>query len=229
MLSADLVATVRYRNAPIDCPLLLQVSEPRRLAMTIGDGLWLQFIDLRAALAARSYARADSIVLEVADDLPGNAGRWRLDTGVAIPHSGGSADARYGSGRGGHPGVCRGAAAAGSRHASTPGGLSRQAPRKGLVPFGRAVARLKFPARTAARLADGLFATPRSPWLPGWLRGGGAATPRCGSGWERPRGWAAGGGDRIGGIKGPGGASGSDSLAPGKPVALVSFPLAPPG
>ena len=39
--------------------------------MTVGDGLWLQFIDLRAALAARSYARADSIVLEVADSLPG--------------------------------------------------------------------------------------------------------------------------------------------------------------
>ncbi len=48
-----------------------------------GDGLWLRLVDLPAALAARCYASADSLVLEVTDDFcPWNAGRWRLETGV---------------------------------------------------------------------------------------------------------------------------------------------------
>ena len=147
LLSADLVATVRYRNAPVDCPLLLQVSEPRQLAMTIGDSLWLQFIDLQAALAARSYAQADSIVLEVSDDLPGNAGRWRLDTGgdrVSIEKTDRPAEL---------------ALAARDLATLYLGGFSGS----DLV---RATRARELVAGAAAKL-DGLFATPREPWLPG--------------------------------------------------------------
>jgi predicted acetyltransferase len=147
VLSADLISTVRYRNAPIDCPLLLQVSDPRRLAMTIGDGLWLQFIDLRAALAARSYARADSIVLEVADVMPANAGRWRLDTGgdrVSIERTDEPADLAL---------AARDVATLylGAFNGSD---LVRATRAREIAPG--AVARL-----------DGLFATSRDPWLPG--------------------------------------------------------------
>jgi predicted acetyltransferase len=147
LLSADLVATVRYRNAPIDCPLLLQVSEPRRLAMTIGDGLWLQFIDLQAALAARSYARGESIALEIADDMAANAGRWRLDTGgdrVTIERTDDTAEM---------------ALAARDLATLYLGAFSGS----DLVRANRAVELIP---GAAARL-DGLFATPRDPWLPG--------------------------------------------------------------
>ncbi len=147
LLSADLVTTVRYRNAPIDCPLLLQVSEPRQLAMTIGDGLWLQFIDLQAALAARSYARADSLVLEVTDDLPGNAGRWRLDTGgdrVSIKKTDEPAE------------IALAARDLATLYLGAFGGTD-------LV---RATRARELAAGAAAKL-DGLFVTPRDPWLPG--------------------------------------------------------------
>lgn len=147
VFSADLVTTVRYRNAPIDCPLLLQVSEPRRLALTIGDGLWLQFIDLQAALAARSYARADSIVLEVADELPGNAGRWRLDTGedqVSIERTDEPAE------------IALAARDLATLYLGAFSGsdLVRATRAREIVPG-------------AAAKLDGLFATPRDPWLPG--------------------------------------------------------------
>jgi predicted acetyltransferase len=147
VLSADLISTVRYRNAPIDCPLLLQAAEPRRLAMTVGDGIWLQFIDLPQALAARSYARADSIVLEVADELPANAGRWRLDTGgdrVSIERTDDPADLTL---------AARDLATLylGAFNGSD---LVRATRAREITPG-------------AAATLDGLFATSRDPWLPG--------------------------------------------------------------
>lgn len=59
--------------------LYLTVVDPRRLHMTVGDGLWLRFVDLDRALAARSFAGGDGVVLDVTDELlPHNAGRWRI-------------------------------------------------------------------------------------------------------------------------------------------------------
>ena len=55
--------------------------EPRRLGLTVTDGLWLRILDLPAALEARGYVggRA-SLVLDVADEMfEANAGRWELD------------------------------------------------------------------------------------------------------------------------------------------------------
>ena len=66
---------------------MLQLTEPRRLGMTVRDGMWLRLIDLPAALEARSYVAAGSLTIEVTDEFcPWNAGRWRLDataTGAA--------------------------------------------------------------------------------------------------------------------------------------------------
>ena len=64
----------------MDHPLLLLLAHPRRLGLTLGDGLWLRLVELPAALAARSYAAEGSLVLEVRDAFcPWNAGRWRLE------------------------------------------------------------------------------------------------------------------------------------------------------
>ena len=57
-------------------PLFLQLQDPRRLGLTVGDGLWVRLVDLPAALAARSYAGPGELTLEVADTfMPANAGR----------------------------------------------------------------------------------------------------------------------------------------------------------
>jgi predicted acetyltransferase len=147
VLAFDLISTVRYRNAPVDCPLLLQVSDPRRLAMTIGDGLWLQFMDVGTALLARSYAGSDSIVLDLSDDLPGNAGRWRLDTG---------GDRVRAEKTEAPPDVALAARDLASLYLGAFNGsdLVRATRAREIVPG------------AAARL-DAMFATPRDPWLPG--------------------------------------------------------------
>jgi predicted acetyltransferase len=51
--------------------------------MSLRDGLWLRLVDVGAALAARAYATADSVVIEVADEFcPWNRGRWRVKAGA---------------------------------------------------------------------------------------------------------------------------------------------------
>jgi predicted acetyltransferase len=64
---------------PLDHPLFLLLAEPRRMRFRVSDGIWLRLVDIPAALAARTYATAGEIVLEVADAFcPWNAGRWRV-------------------------------------------------------------------------------------------------------------------------------------------------------
>jgi predicted acetyltransferase len=60
--------------------LYLGVEDPRRLRVKLSDGLWLRFVDLAAALRARSWGADDSLVLEVRDAFcPWNDGRYRTD------------------------------------------------------------------------------------------------------------------------------------------------------
>ncbi len=69
---------------PVDHPLFLLLAEPRRMKFVLNDGVWVRLLDLEAALAARSYAGADEVVLEVVDELcPWNEGRWRVGPGGA--------------------------------------------------------------------------------------------------------------------------------------------------
>jgi predicted acetyltransferase len=80
LLSIDLLARVKVDRAPVPGPLFLALTEPRRLGLTVSDGLWLRFVDMPAALRERSYARAGSLTFELTDEfVPSNAGRWRLD------------------------------------------------------------------------------------------------------------------------------------------------------
>ncbi len=77
----DLVATVRSVLGRPDHPLLLMLTEPRRLKLTLADALWLRILDVPGALTARGYAASDRLVLELTDVfLPDQAGRWTLDT-----------------------------------------------------------------------------------------------------------------------------------------------------
>jgi predicted acetyltransferase len=82
LLGVDLVTHVRATRGPVPHPLQLLLAEPRRLGFTVGDAIWLRVVDLPAALAARTYGRAGTLVLDVRDSFcPWNAGRWRLVVG----------------------------------------------------------------------------------------------------------------------------------------------------
>jgi predicted acetyltransferase len=79
VFSIDLVGTVSARLLPADHPLLLAVTEPRRLQFRLSDGLWVRLVDVAAALGARRYRGSGSVVLEIDDAFcPWNSGRWRL-------------------------------------------------------------------------------------------------------------------------------------------------------
>lgn len=79
VFGVDLMHRIRARVGPIDHPLLLMVSEPRRLGMRIVDGLWLRVVDVVAALEARTYEGSGQLVLEVHDSFMAElGGRWQL-------------------------------------------------------------------------------------------------------------------------------------------------------
>lgn len=76
----DLIGTVRGWRGPVPHPLQLMITEPRRLGVTLSDGMWLRIIDLPAALRARSYNGPGSLAIDVTDEFcPSNAGRWQFD------------------------------------------------------------------------------------------------------------------------------------------------------
>jgi predicted acetyltransferase len=86
LLGIDLMATVEAWNLAPDDPILLSVLEPRRLGMTLGDGLWLRVVDTAAALAQRRYAADGRLVFDLADEFcPWNAGRWSLTVEGGMP------------------------------------------------------------------------------------------------------------------------------------------------
>ena len=75
LFGVDLVARVKSR---VDPAFLLMTVDPRRLHISIAEGVWLRIVDLEAALGARSF-REGAVVLEIEDDvLPHNAGRWAV-------------------------------------------------------------------------------------------------------------------------------------------------------
>ncbi|UYN84625.1 MAG: GNAT family N-acetyltransferase [Microcella sp.] len=94
VLDQDLVSTVKASMRPVDEPLPWLVSNPRAVQTTARhDHLWLRILDVPAAVTARRYAAADSVVLRVADDLGFAAGTWLLSTdseGRATVTAGGS-------------------------------------------------------------------------------------------------------------------------------------------
>ncbi|WP_461027108.1 GNAT family N-acetyltransferase, partial [Streptomyces sparsus] len=83
----DLTSSVVARNRPEDDAWLHQVSDVRRCAVRLRDGLHLRPVEVGPALAARTYRTPVDVVLAVEDDFcPWNTGRWRLsgDDGGAV-------------------------------------------------------------------------------------------------------------------------------------------------
>jgi predicted acetyltransferase len=79
LLDIDWMARVRASLLPLDHPLLLLLAEPRRLGFSLRDGVWVRLLDVKTALAARSYQARGSVVVEVTDEFcPWNAGCWKV-------------------------------------------------------------------------------------------------------------------------------------------------------
>ena len=75
----DLVRTIVAWSQPVPPPLFLQLEDPRKLGLTVGDGLWVRFVDIAAALEARTYTGPGELTLDVTDAfMPANAGLWTL-------------------------------------------------------------------------------------------------------------------------------------------------------
>jgi predicted acetyltransferase len=71
VLGTDLCQTVSCGRGRVDEPLRWLLADPRRfLVRELSDFLWLRLLDVPRALAARRYAAADRLVLEVVDTFP---------------------------------------------------------------------------------------------------------------------------------------------------------------
>jgi predicted acetyltransferase len=83
LFGIDLTVRVDSRLDP-GSPLPLMVDDARSLNLRLSEGLWLRLVDVGAALAGRSYASDETVVLEVSDAFcPWNAGRWGVGADVA--------------------------------------------------------------------------------------------------------------------------------------------------
>ena len=67
LLDIDWMASIEAELLPLDHPLLLLAAEPGRLRFRVGDGIFVRLVDVGAALAARSYATDDDLVIGVVD------------------------------------------------------------------------------------------------------------------------------------------------------------------
>ncbi len=79
MVDFDLMgATQVDKIAPGD-PLVHLLKEPRGAKAAHYDNLWLRILDLKGALEGRGWSADCDVVIDVADEqLPANAGRWRI-------------------------------------------------------------------------------------------------------------------------------------------------------
>jgi predicted acetyltransferase len=83
LLGLDLTRTVECWIAAPDMPFADLVQGPQRTRVDLGQNLWVRLVDVPVALAARTYAAALDVVLEVDDAFcPWNAGRFRLAAGA---------------------------------------------------------------------------------------------------------------------------------------------------
>jgi predicted acetyltransferase len=84
LLGVDWVDRITAHRLPRDHPLPLLVDRFDRLRLSVRSALWLRLLDVRAALAGRSYATAGRVTVEVAADplFPDNVGAWTIEDGA---------------------------------------------------------------------------------------------------------------------------------------------------
>ncbi|MFZ0173832.1 MAG: GNAT family N-acetyltransferase [Acidimicrobiales bacterium] len=80
LLGVDLTAELVARSRPVDEPIKWLLAEPRQLRCTFsGDHAWIRLVDAARCLAARRYATAGDLVVDLDDHFcPWNSGRYRL-------------------------------------------------------------------------------------------------------------------------------------------------------
>jgi predicted acetyltransferase len=79
VFGVDLVAKIVATNLPADEPLRFMLADPRRMRTEFyNDSLWLLPLDPSALLAARTYASAGKLTIEVVDR-DGSCSRFALD------------------------------------------------------------------------------------------------------------------------------------------------------
>jgi predicted acetyltransferase len=82
LFGVDLVRTVSAYNRPPDDPLEWLLADPRALRRRVNDSVWLRVVDVGAALRARVWAQATSVVIGIVDPFcPWNEGAWRVEAG----------------------------------------------------------------------------------------------------------------------------------------------------
>lgn len=78
VLSLDLIGTVTASERSMDEPLRYMLADPRAAEVTVMDHQYVRILDVTAALSARTYGRAGSLVLDVDDPLDIDSGRFLL-------------------------------------------------------------------------------------------------------------------------------------------------------
>ena len=82
--SWDLVGTIETNQIPIDDPLPFKLTDVRQVrTAAANDGVWVRPIDVARSLSSRTYGVECEAVIEVADELFGDA-RYLLHAG---PHA----------------------------------------------------------------------------------------------------------------------------------------------
>jgi predicted acetyltransferase len=84
LLDIDWTAKIVAGLLPVDHPLFFLLANPRRMKYRVWDALWLRLVDVKKALAARSYATDGEVVFDLMDEFCSwNEGRWKLAGGEA--------------------------------------------------------------------------------------------------------------------------------------------------
>ncbi len=146
-LSVDWVTKLASGHRPPDDLLPLLLGDPRAARIAShADFMWVRILDVERALAARSYAGSDTLVIEVRDAAGLSGGRYELD---AAP---------------------RGASV---RTTTRPADLALDVAELGCLYLGdesavrlAALGRVEELRPGAAARADALLRTPRRPWCP---------------------------------------------------------------
>ena len=143
----DLRTETVARDRPVDDPLPWMLADPRRLRRSLRDGVWLRLVDVEAALGAKSYTNAGTLVIDVEDSTcPWNQGRYSLDVGpdgARIRRTTAEPDIIM-------PASCLATCYLGAASVSS------------LARAGRVEAR----SERALAMADLIFATSKQPWSP---------------------------------------------------------------
>jgi predicted acetyltransferase len=80
LTNIDLFKKVEWWNAPLDDPLTLEVTDPRRVQRRLWDAMWIRVMDVPAALEARTYETDGALTLHIDDPFrPTNSGNYRLE------------------------------------------------------------------------------------------------------------------------------------------------------